>query len=136
MAKAVPSSEEIQGTPFEYEGVPFVGQPFLFKDSDPDYLKPQMRSAHRLEVLRSWEDPDRRRYEQIYNLIASGKAQLFYEERHFDEKKSGWLMLLSWTELYSEAPVDRQHRPTAVIPVGEKEAPDSEPGNSREQMDM
>lgn len=87
-----------------WEGLPYKGKPYSFKNDDPEHMQPRMvRKAH-IRIFMLDKDEDLKDYEAIMQNVCDDTAQISVEERKYDKKAKTWRILLRWVDLYYTEP--------------------------------
>jgi len=84
------------------DGIPFLGKKVpQIKDDDPPEKRPRSEPYAHVRVFDLSIENHIHAYEQISKRAASGRTQISFEERHFVEAKSSWLVLIRWIDYYA-----------------------------------
>ena len=89
---------------YQYEGFPYVGPPFDFKDDDPDEFRPQKKLNACVAQLDLSKPEDMEQYRGISQRMADGLAQVSFEEKNYDEDTKTWRIFIRWLEPYFVPP--------------------------------
>jgi len=89
---------------YQYEGFPYVGPPFDFKDDDPDEFRPQKKLNACVAQFDLSKPEDMEQYRGISQRIANGLAQISFEEKNYDEDTKAWRIFMRWLEPYFVPP--------------------------------
>jgi len=89
---------------YQYEGFPYVGPPFDFKDDDPDEFRPQKKLNACVAQFDLSKPEDMEQYRGISQRIANGLAQISFEEKNYDEDTKTWRIFMRWLEPYFVPP--------------------------------
>jgi hypothetical protein len=89
---------------YQYEGFPYVGPPFDFKDDDPDEFRPQKKLNACVAQFDLSKPEDMEQYRGVSQRIADGLAQISFEEKNYDEDTKTWRIFMRWLEPYYVPP--------------------------------
>jgi hypothetical protein len=129
---------------YQYEGFPYVGPPFDFKDDDPDEFRPKKKLNACVAQLDLSKPEDMEQYRGISQRIADGLAQISFEEKNYDEGTKTWRIFMRWLEPYFVPPPaaiaaiqNAEKQGTHVMPetplVGVKDLADARAEEAKEE---
>lgn len=85
-------------------GLPYKGEVYDYKSTDPPELLPQLKGKIGVEVLDMSNKDDVEKYKSICQQITDGMALLSFEERKFQESTGCWKVFLRYIEQFYIAP--------------------------------
>lgn len=88
----------------QYEGLPYIGSPFPFKDDDPEEFRPKLSHNACCAQLDLSKEDDMRQYRAICQKICDGLAVVSFEEKVYDNDIKSWRVLIRWMEPYFSMP--------------------------------
>lgn len=89
-----------------WEGLPYEGPVYDFKNDDPEERLPQLRHRVRTDLLDMSKQEDRDKYAEIAGDAIIGKTKLIHE-LHRENSTGAWNYLVTWASLYYVAPEPR-----------------------------
>lgn len=95
------------------DGIPhYASGVHLYKESDPEHLRPQRGGKVHCEIYDIGDEQQRKQYELtsslVYSMATKGKAIIVNIERRFVEQKATWLVYFEWIELFTYDPTKRK----------------------------
>lgn len=101
--------EEQVGT---YKKLPFIGQTYLYKDTDPTRNKPKRDSESHVQVFCSNKPEDREALAQIYTKARKNQVYIEDLDKKCMEKNDAcvWYTYIVWTDKFYTNPNKKQNR--------------------------
>lgn len=91
-----------------WEGAPFRGKKIPdLKEDDPRQVQPQQGIEAHVEVLVLGDPVQRKRYQNIMQIIANGFGHLGKEEMVYDAEIKNWRVMIRWWQIFSHLPEKR-----------------------------
>lgn len=79
-------------------GIPFRGEPRLFKHDEPVEDRPKIIVYPKVKVF-YLDDPEAlKEYEDVLFLCANGPAEYIYQRERYNEDRQRWEILLCWKQ--------------------------------------
>jgi len=94
----------------EYKGLPFKGQPFLFKNEDPSDRKPVFQYESHVKVFSTDSPEDIDQMEKIFTRIKGGKASLDDYSRQYNSDRQQWDIFMVWTDHSYTSPEEKKDK--------------------------
>ena len=88
----------------KFDGLPYVGTPFPFKDDDPEEYQPQLQHNGCCAQFDLSDRADMEQYRALCQKICDGLAQVSFEEKIYDSDIKSWRVLIRWIEPYYAPP--------------------------------
>lgn len=110
--KGVPDASDLEAPPmqkqedgsFNYEGLPYKGKMFDYKDSDPDYMKPQLRNEANIKIFDLSNEEHLKEYQEVWERTCNGLATVAFEKTEWVEDKATWFVFVRWMNHYYAPP--------------------------------
>lgn len=93
------------GSGFVYDGFPYIGEPYDFKDDDPPEYLPQKKANACVNTFDLSDEDDYEQYRAVLQKIADNLAIISEEEKVYDAESKNWRIFLRWVEPYYAPPV-------------------------------
>lgn len=87
-----------------WEGLPYKGTRYSFKNDDPDHMKPQLAKKANVQIFMLDKEEDLARYSAVMQQVCDGTSQISVEEREYDKDAKSWRILLRWVDLFYKEP--------------------------------
>jgi len=89
---------------YKYNGLPFKGPLYFFKDSDSSDKKPKIDYNTNVKVFDSTDEEDMLKLGKIYTEARRGIVKIEDTAKQYDEKTGGWKVYLVWTNRFYTSP--------------------------------
>ena len=96
--------KDATGKGFQYEGLPYVGPPFPFKDDDPEEYRPELKHNACAAQFDLSNPEDMAQYRAVSQKVCDSLAVISYEEKIYDDAIKSWRILMRWMEPYYAPP--------------------------------
>jgi hypothetical protein len=87
-----------------WQGLPYRGPAFPYKEDDPIERQPQMRMQAHVRIFNLGDEEDRAAYEENAQKWADQTIQVSFEDRQYDPEEKTWTVLMRWFDLFYAAP--------------------------------
>jgi hypothetical protein len=88
----------------KWQGMPYRGPAFPYKEDDPPSRQPQMRMQAHVRTFDLADDEDRKEYELVAQKWADQTIQVSFEERVYNPEKKNWIILMRWFDMFYAPP--------------------------------
>lgn len=88
----------------EFEGLPYRGVVYDFKNNDKDEYKPVKKYDAKARIFDLSKEEHVKEYEDIWKKHLEGRTLIGVEERNFDPVKCTYFIFIRWTEMYYTNP--------------------------------
>lgn len=105
----IKSKEELERNgELNWNGLPYIGKVGDIKKDDSEEKQPRLRYGANTQVFDTTDEESLKAYTAVNQRIAEGKATMSYEDRQFIPEKKGWLILITWFDLFYVEPEKRK----------------------------
>jgi hypothetical protein len=98
-----------------WEGLPYKGQPYSFKNSDPEHMLPQLARTAYVQTFDTTNEKDMLKYAGIMQQCCDGVSHISAEEREYDKDLKGWRIFLRWSDNFYTEPAHLKEK-SHVVP--------------------
>lgn len=95
-----PIPSEFKGTygPNIFNGLPYIGDIYDRKESDPDYKQPVLVQKVHIKQFDLSDEKDMSEWNGICQRVADGVSVISFEEKIYDKELKSWRVLLRWMD--------------------------------------